>query len=329
MTALSIRLDSSRVERLLRGGVSATLPSTTFRVHGPGALDCLQGLITSDLNARGENGLVYGALLTPKGMIVVDLWVSRRSDDLILTAPLDGHQHITALLQRSIPPRLATVDDLTESWATTWLFGDRAEAALAETRLVHTPVEPGTVTEANLLGSRVVVAAGPVTAPFTFMLTGPVEAIAHIGVVLADSGVAVGDLDDYHAARILTGWPALGLEIGSKTLPQEVRFDELDGVSYTKGCFTGQETVARVHFRGRTQRELRGLDWADLQPLDGTDIQRAERRLGELHSVLILPDRRIGLATIRREADLGDTVLAGGREATIVPLPFDPPFQAA
>ena len=129
--------------------------------------------------------------------------------------------------------------------------------------------------------------------------------------------------------RILAGWPALGLEIGSKTLPQEVRFEELDGVSFTKGCFIGQETVARVHFRGRTQREVRGLDWLDLQPLEGAEIHGVDRQLGEVHSVLILPDRRIGLGTIRREADIGDSVLAGGREAKVTPLPFDPPVQAA
>ena len=330
MATLSIRLDRSRVERLLRGAVSVVHPGATFRVHGPGALDCLQGLLTNDLVAPGANQLVYGALLTPKGMIVVDLWVSRRPADLILIVPAEGHQQTVELLQRSLPPRLATVEDLSQSWSTMWLYGDHVEGALAETRLIHAPpaVEPGAVTEANLLGVPVMVAAGSAPAPFKFVLTGPRDAIAQVGIVLADNGVATGDSDDYHAARILAGWPALGLEIGSKTLPQEVRFESLEGVSYTKGCFTGQETVSRVHFRGRTQREVRGLDWSDLQPLDGAEIH-GDRLLGEVHSVLVLPDRRIGLGTVRREADVGDAVLAGGREATIVPLPFDPPVQAA
>ena len=53
----------------------------------------------------------------------------------------------------------------------------------------------------------------------------------------------------------------LGHEIVEKTLVQEVRYDEIGGVSYTKGCYTGQETVARLHFRGHTNRELRGLRW--------------------------------------------------------------------
>jgi len=97
----------------------------------------------------------------------------------------------------------------------------------------------------------------------------------------------------------------------------------------TKGCFIGQETVARVHFRGRTQRELRGVDWRDLQPLEGTAIANGERTLGEIHSVLELPDRRVALGMVRREAAIGDTVTAGGREARIVALPLDLADQVA
>jgi folate-binding protein YgfZ len=329
MASLAIKIDRTRVERLLHGGVSVVQPAGTFKVEGPGALDCLQGLLTSDLIAPGPNHLMYGAILTPKGMIVVDLLVARRAADFIITTPWEGRPQLADLLRRSIPPRLATVEDLSDSWSTMWLYGDHAEAALAESRLIHAPVEPGTVTDATLLGFPVVIAVGSVAAPFKFLLTGPQEAIDQVGIVLADHGISSGDADDYHTARILAGWPELGLEIGTKTLPQEVRFEALEGVSFTKGCFVGQETVSRVHFRGRTQREVRGLDWLDLQPLEGNEIHGADRLLGEVHSVLILPDRRIGLGTVRREANIGDSVLAGGREAKVTALPFDPPVQAA
>ena len=73
------------------------------------------------------------------------------------------------------------------------------------------------------------------------------------------AGATGGTSEDREAARILAGWPRLGAEIEERTLPQEVRYDEIGGVSYTKGCYTGQETVARLHFRGHTNRELRGL----------------------------------------------------------------------
>ena len=329
MPAVTITLEWSRLERLLRGGVAVPQRDAVFAIDGPGALDCLQGLLSNDLSAPGANRLVYGAMLTPKGMIVADMWAVRRSDDFLLVAPRNAREPLTNLLTRSLPPRLAKVEARSEDWSTLRVYGEHAEAALAESRLIHAGMEAETVVETGVLGAPVTIAAGSSTSPFRFLIAGPHDTVEQVAALLADNGVTGGDADDYHAARILFGWPELGLEIGDKTLPQEARFEAIGGVSYTKGCFTGQETVARVHFRGRTQKELRGLDWSDLQPLSGSEVRRADRQLGEVHSILALPDRRIGMATIRREAEVGDVVLAGGREATIVPLPFDLPEQAA
>ena len=329
MTALSLRLDQTRLERLLRGGVSVTTPAAIFRIHGPGAIDCLQGVLTNDLVAPGPGRLVYAALLTHKGMIVVDFWVMIGVDEAVLIAPAEGHDAAVETFRRSLPPRLAAVEDLSDTWRVQWLYGDLVETALTEAHLVPPLGGPGHVAPFGVLGAEVRVASATDTAPFVSMVAGPREPLEHYSTLLTEHGVTIGTPDDYHAARIMAGWPALGIEIGEKTLPQEVRFEAIEGVSYTKGCFIGQETVARVHFRGRTQKELRGIDWIDLQPLDGTDIANGDRALGQVHSVLVLPDRRIGLGMVRREADIGDTVIAGGREATLAPLPFDHPDQAA
>jgi len=329
MTTLSLQLDRARVERLIRGGVSVTTPAAIFRVHGPGAIDCLQGVLTNDLVAPGPGRLVYAALLTPKGMITVDFWVMIGENEVVLIAPAEGRAAATETFRRGLPPRLAAVEDLSDTWSVQWLYGDLVEAAVAETHLVPPLSGPGHVAPFNILGAEVRVASATDTAPFVAVVVGPSETIEHYGDLLSEHGVTAGTADDYHAARILAGWPALGIEIGDKTLPQEVRFEAIEGVSFTKGCFIGQETVARVHFRGQTQKELRGLDWIDLQPLDGTEIANKDRALGQVHSVLVLPDRRIGLGMVRRDADIGDTVIAGGREATIAPLPFDHPDHAA
>ncbi len=160
------------------------------------------------------------------------------------------------------------------------------------------------------------------TAPFAFLLVGERTALDARIESIRDRGALPGDVVDLAAARILAGWPALGAEIDERTLPQEVRFDELGGVSYTKGCYIGQETVARVHFRGHPNRMLRGLLWRTPEGLEGRVISTAEREVGMVRSTLELPDRRIGLAPVRREVDPGTEVLAGGRPATVVALPF-------
>jgi folate-binding protein YgfZ len=152
--------------------------------------------------------------------------------------------------------------------------------------------------------------------------------MAEVDARLAGAGCAVGGVEDAEAARILAGWPALGAEIDDKTLPQEVRFDELGGVSYTKGCYLGQETVARIHFRGHPNRELRGLEWEDASPLEGRSIEGAGREAGTVRSTLLAGGRRIGLAPIRKEVTIGDAVTAGGRPARVVALPFGGPQVA-
>ena len=97
-----------------------------FRVAGAGALTCLQGLLTNDLVQPGDGSLVYGALLTPKGAIVVDAWVLRQGDALTLIVPRDGREAALEIFRRSLPPRLARLSDLTDESRVAWLVGEHA-----------------------------------------------------------------------------------------------------------------------------------------------------------------------------------------------------------
>src|SRR5256886_16277681 len=118
---------------------------------------------------------------------------------------------------------------------------------------------------------------------------------------------------------------------------QEVRYDELGGVSYTKGCYTGQETVSRLHFRGHTNRYLRGLLFdaePPATPADGwSSVTHLDRDVGRVTSLAWVPEsgvagggRWIGLALIRRDVGSGVMVRAAGRDARVVDLPFATPF---
>ena len=101
-----------------------------------------------------------------------------------------------------------------------------------------------------------------------------------------------------------------------------MRYDEIGGVSYTKGCYTGQETVARLHFRGHTNRELRGLAWREPGIPEGRSVLAGEKEVGTVRSTLTVGERTLGLAIVRREVEPGDDVVAGGRGARVVRLPF-------
>lgn len=314
-----LALDPVRLARLATGAVLVRPSFTAVEVTGPGAVACLQGLLTNDLVKPGPDGLHWGALLTPKGMIETDLWTLRRGDDVILLLPPDGAARALPVFARSIPPRLAKVVDRAGTWSAFLLLGTQSEGVLRDSALAGELPHAGKVTA---LPSGLLIGRADPKAPFAFLVVGPTEQVDDAARRLERSSAATGTTDDAEAARILAGWPALGAEIDEKTLPQEVRFDDLGGVSYTKGCYLGQETVARIHFRGHPNRELRGLEWEDAAPLDGTLIEGAGREAGTVRSTLIVGGRRIGLAPIRREVNPGDLVTAGGRPARVVTLPF-------
>src|SRR3954454_5083328 len=316
-----LRLGRDRLDQVRHGAVVVTTQPAIFRVQGSGALTCLQGLLTNDLVRPGDNALVYGALLTPKGAVVVDYWVLRQADTFTLVAPRSGHEASLDLFRRQLPPRLARVTDLTEQARVAWLIGARAFQTLAESG-ISTPEAAGRVASVGGEVSPVALALAPENAPFVALAVGAEPAVAALSSRLLSASAVPGDERDLHAARILCGWPALGAEIDERTLPQEVRYDEIGGVSYTKGCYTGQETVARLHFRGHTNRELRGLRWRRPQPLETRGIHKGEREVGSVRSTLSLDDRAIGLGLIRREVAVGEELLAGGQPATVVALPF-------
>jgi folate-binding protein YgfZ len=247
--------------------------------------------------------------------------VLRSTGALTLIAPSSGREAVQGIFQRTLPPRLAKAADLTGGSIVAWVLGAHGFHTLLQSG-IGTPEAAGRVIQQEGEAGALSVALAPETAPFAALLLGPGPAVDSAVRRLLGAGALPGEERDLQAARILAGWPALGLEIDEKTLPQEVRYDEIGGVSYTKGCYTGQETVARIHFRGHTNRELRGLFWRQPGAPNGRRVLAREKEVGTVRSTLTVDGRTVGLALVRREVEPGAEVLAGGRGATVVTLPF-------
>jgi len=324
MTPPVTRLEDAVLPRLRRGPVAVAWEPAAFEVSGPGAVTCLQGLLTNDVEKPGPGSLVYGALLTPKGMIVVDYWVLRLADRFLMLAEPEGREASLRLFQRQLPPRLARVQERTGTLGAIRLYGDHAPQALRPVGLGDPP-GPGRAEEREGPLGRGVFARPQAAAPFQGLLVVESETRERLLAALAAHGVPVASEAAAEAARILAGWPRLGREIQDRTLPQEVRYDEIGGVSYEKGCYVGQETVARLHFRGHANRGLRGLVWLDPAPLEGESVLAADgREVGRVTSVLEMRGRQLGIGMLRREVTVGDAVSAAGRPARVAPLPFPP-----
>ena len=329
------------VDQLRAGAIVAPADVAVLDLAGPGAVTSFQGLLTSDIEQPGDGAFVYGALLTPKGMIVVDGWAARLGARVRFTVPVEGRERAATIFQRSVPPRLARAVDRTADYTVLRVAGAHALATASAAGLPNPPHGgggAGHAMEATLGDLPLEIARPGDQAPFALQITLAPEHQAAVVDRLVRAGAALAEGAALDLARILAGWPRLAAEVDEKTIPQEVRYDEIGGVSYTKGCYTGQETVSRLHFRGHANRHLRGLLFeldAPVPPAEGwSAVTEDERDVGRVTSVAWLPDgkgsvpgsgRWIGLAVVRREVAIGAVVRAAGREARVVALPFDLP----
>ena len=293
-----VSITPGELDLLREARVFIPVDDAVFRIDGSGTIDCLQGLLTNDVAKLGNHAAAWGAFLTSKGMIITDAWVIRDGASAWVLVPASAHETTRQLFTRTMPPRIARVSDLTGATQVRWLCGGTPSA-----------IEGATIARPRE------------AAPFTTLMLTP-DATAHDAQLAAKGWVAVpaGHAD---VVRLLAGWPTLGREIDEKTLPQEVRFDALGGVKYDKGCYTGQETVARLHFRGHANRELRGVCWAPGERPTDTAVSDGEKVVGTLRTLVQVGDRSIALSVLRREITVGDTVRTGESEGVVIEPPFD------
>jgi folate-binding protein YgfZ len=292
-----------------------------LRLTGSGRVACLQGLITSDVVKAGEGSRSFGALLTNKGMIVAPLWISRLAEAILLELPAAAAPAVQEVFARSLPPRLCRAEDVTGTTMAIGLYGPRAAEVLAR---VLGPFPAGAAELAYASG-RVAMAPAVLRGAAGFDLVAGAGLARALLDDLLVQGAVPGVSAALERARILAGIPRLGAEIDERTLPQEVRFEELGAVSFTKGCYLGQETVARLHFRGHANRRLAGLALDAAPPALPHELLAQERSVGRLTSAAWMPDlgRWFALGVIRRELEPGAEVrTAAGTPATVLQDPW-------
>ncbi len=318
-----IDLTTARLDRLRHQPLVVADQPTIHEIEGTGAATCLQGLLSVDVIAPGPGSLCYGALLTAKGMIVADYWVVRGEDRFVLVTERAAREPSVAAFRRLLPPRLARLTDRTDHWEARWLIGAdwpaRIEAAFG--------VRPAPGRAVTLEGGPdplwLAAAPTPERAPFRYLLVGSSTRCQAADDRLTAAGVGSAEAADLRAARVMAGVPTLGSDIDDKTLPQEADFDALGGVSYQKGCYVGQETVARLHFRGHPNWVLRGLRFGPGGPIPEV-IESEGKPVVRIGTVVALEDGTgIGLGRVRREFEPGARFQAADRVVTIEALPLD------
>lgn len=262
-------------------------------VTGPQALEFLDGQLSQDLNAVPAGGVARSFLLEPRGKLLAVLWVLRGEDRIGLVADAGSGDAAAAALQRF--RFRVDAEIVTPPAPVLELWGAEAGAVLGGAGLV--------VPDGWVDADGVVVAAASAGVP-RFMVAG-ID-----GGALIDAGaVPVGSLART-TVRIETGEPVMGIDVDESTIPHESGLVE-DSVSFTKGCFVGQELVARIDSRGRVNRVLRALVITEnVIPPEGAELSTPDRDVGTITSVgeSLIVRAPVALGMVRREVEPGETV---------------------
>jgi folate-binding protein YgfZ len=285
-------------------------------VLGADAAEYLQGQLTNDVEAVAVGEGQYAALLDRKGHMQTDMRLVRVGEDAILidleSAAKD--QALRHLTMYSIGRDVA-VTDASEERALVSLIGPRAAEIAATAPLPEFANEPVQIAGVD------VVAVG--TRDGIDLLLPAAERERLVGALTQAGAVEVSP-EAVEILRVEAGVPRFGAEMDARTMPAEAAIVE-EAVSFTKGCYIGQETVARLHYKGKPNRHLRGLKLSGAAT-PGAALRLGEKEVGTLGGAVVSPALGpIGLAIVRREAEPGTELAVGedGVTAEVVALPFD------
>ncbi len=316
----------------LRGGCALLDRSERGKLAltGDGAVEFLNGQVTNELAGLRPGEGRYAAFLTPKGKMLGDLRILAVGEGT--TAAGDAPAPPAELLLDTERSSLQALFDMIRRYK----VGYRVELHKRTVeRGMLSLIGPGAIATpgAGVLGDAAEHSSATVEIDGIETLAVRTDVGVDLICDAADSERLTAALSDRGAVtvsepaaeilRVESGRPRFGLDMDDTTIPQEAALNER-AVSFTKGCYVGQETVARLFYKGKPNRHLRGLRLS-APAATGDELRLGERVVGHVGSSVVSPALGpIALALVRREAELGATVDVGehGATAVVVELPF-------
>ena len=286
---------------------------------GADAKEFLQGQVSNDVEGLTPGAGCYAAFLTPKGKMLGDVRILRSDDELLLDTERVALQPLFNMIRRFSLGYQVELHKRTLERGMLSLLGPAAAelagaGALPSNEHAHGLFEvPG----AGVLARAIRTDLG------VDLLCDAADTSA-LGAALEDAGAVAVSEQAAECLRIERGRPRYGIDLDETVIPQEAGLNER-AVSFTKGCYVGQETVARLFYRGKPNRQLRGLRLSG-PTQTGEELAYEGRTVGRVTSVATSPRLGpIGLGFVRREAPVGTVVSVGedsGVTAEVIELPF-------
>lgn len=316
------------------GAISAR---AQIAVAGQDRATYLQGLLTNDIVSLAEGTGCYAAWLSPQGRMLTDMHVLQSAGMILLDVPLAEVNAVLARLDQFLFSEEVRLESLAEAMTGIWVHGPQAASVISKVVSGLSRTDPAEWLDyqhdtGTFDGNPVSVARiDQLGVPGYCVFLARALETQFVAAAVEAGARAVG-AEVLDAARIEAGYPLFGVDMTDDTIPLEAGIDQR-AISFTKGCFVGQEVVIRVLHRGggRVVKKLVGLKLtttADVQsvghPFKGAKVFSGEREIGVLTSVATSP--RLGVIALgyvhRDFTSPGTGVQVDGHPATVVGLPM-------
>ena len=321
--------------------IGAIAPRSAISVSGKDRASYLQGLLTNDIQALSPGTGCYAAWLTPQGRMLTDLHVFESGDMILLDVPAAEATPTLERLDRFIFSEDVQLADLSSSLASVWIHGPQAAAMLNQTltgvpelaswpeyhhaRATFTGVSSNNDPRPHFVVGRVSQVAVP-----GFVVYLEPSWRADFQEALQQAGAVIADAASLEAARIEAGYPLFGIDMTDDTIPLEAGIEHR-AISFSKGCYVGQEVIIRVMHRGhgRVARKLVGLRLEAEGPARGAAIRAGDRDIGVVTSIGMSPaSGSIALGYVHRDfTEIGSRVTVLGQAGPVAAVVSSRPIS--
>ena len=296
---------------------------------GPDCAELVHGLVTNDVKGLGPGSGCHAALLTPKGRMRAEMLVLRTEEGILLDCEPALAGPLVAILSGYVPFSRSTLEDRTPSTGIVHLEGPGAARVLESAGVGAPPAAPFSPRPAEAGGASVRVVRVSRAGEEGFDLRAASGDAGRVLALLVAHGATPAPPEVLEAGRIEAGLPRWGAELNESVLPNEAWL-ERTAISYGKGCYLGQETIARLKTYGHVNRHLVAI----LLPLSsgagpGDVVRAGEASVGAVTSAVdsALRGRRVALAYVKREHEAPGTVLlvdtpSGAVEGVVAAVPL-------
>ncbi len=295
--------------------MSAFLVDRTSRLRlvfsGEKAKESLGGLVTNDVVALTAGHGHRAVALTPKGRVIAVVRVFDRGADLLVDCELAAAEGFFAMIKKFVNPRTAKYTNVSDTMGTLGVHGAQAAKLLAPLVSVDIGVLDALAPLAmwQSADASIAVVRNDELSVLGFDVFADHSRLAVLRLALEAENVNEASAESLEILRIERGLPSFGVEMDGETIPQEANLDVLGAISFTKGCYTGQEVVARIHFRGHVNKHLRWLTSSEVLPTGSLVFDGEGKEVGSVRSSALSATRGpLAMAMVRREVVPGSDV---------------------